>query len=171
MTPTQQRHLLADVEAFCEELRPVEELCYVEHRFNDQVLPLAKKHNVLGMPVPEAYGGRGSDKIDGDAGADYIRGGAGLDFVQGGADDDDIGGGADDDTLNGNDGNDLVHGDGGNDVIWGEGGDVLIGEVSTVNDDVTDNVFVSKKIGRFSEIEEDVAPTHLLVSDYDRWLA
>ncbi len=55
-------------------------------------------------------------------------------------------------------------------AFWGEGGDVLIGEVSTVNDDVTDNVFVSKKIGRFSEIEEDVAPTHLLVSDYDRWL-
>ena len=56
-------------------------------------------------------------------------------------------------------------------AFWGEGGDVLIGEVSTVNDDVTDNVFVSKKIGRFSEIEEDVAPKHLLVSDYDRWLA
>ena len=56
-------------------------------------------------------------------------------------------------------------------AFWGEGGDVLIGEVSTVNDDVTDNVFVSPKIGRFSQIEEDVAPTHLLVSDYDRWLA
>jgi hypothetical protein len=55
-------------------------------------------------------------------------------------------------------------------AFWGEGGDVLIGEVSTVNDDVTDNVFVAK-IGRFSEIEEDEAPTHLLVSDYDRWLA
>jgi D-lyxose ketol-isomerase len=25
-------------------------------------------------------------------------------------------------------------------------------------------------IGRFSEIEEDVAPTHLLVSDYAKWL-
>jgi D-lyxose ketol-isomerase len=46
----------------------------------------------------------------------------------------------------------------------------LIGEVSTVNDDVTDNIFVSK-IGRFAEIEEDVEPTHLLVSDYEKWLA
>ncbi len=55
-------------------------------------------------------------------------------------------------------------------AFWGEGGDTLIGEVSTVNDDVTDNVFVSKKIGRFTAMEEDVAPTHLLVSDYDRWL-
>lgn len=55
-------------------------------------------------------------------------------------------------------------------AFWGEGGDVLIGEVSTVNDDVTDNVF-REEIGRFSEIEEDEEPTHLLVSDYDRWLA
>ena len=55
-------------------------------------------------------------------------------------------------------------------AFWGEGGDVLIGEVSTVNDDVTDNVF-REPIGRFAEIEEDVAPTHLLVSDYDRWFA
>ena len=53
--------------------------------------------------------------------------------------------------------------------FWGEGGDVLIGEVSTVNDDVTDNVFV-EKIGRFSDVEEDEPPVHLLVSDYDKWL-
>lgn len=53
-------------------------------------------------------------------------------------------------------------------AFWGEGGDVLIGEVSTVNDDVTDNIF-REPIGRFSEIEEDVLPTHLLVSDYDAW--
>jgi hypothetical protein len=55
-------------------------------------------------------------------------------------------------------------------AFWGEGGDVLIGEVSTVNDDVTDNIF-REPIGRFSDIEEDEAPWHLLVSDYDRWLA
>ena len=54
-------------------------------------------------------------------------------------------------------------------AFWGEGGDVLVGEVSTVNDDETDNVF-REPIGRFAEIEEDVAPTHLLVSDYARWL-
>ncbi len=54
--------------------------------------------------------------------------------------------------------------------FWGEGGDVLIGEVSTVNDDLTDNIF-HEPIGRFSDIEEDVPPVHLLVSDYDRWLA
>lgn len=54
-------------------------------------------------------------------------------------------------------------------AFWGEGGDVLIGEVSTVNDDETDNVF-RDPIGRFSEIEEDVPPRRLLVSDYDRRL-
>lgn len=54
-------------------------------------------------------------------------------------------------------------------AFWGEGGDVLIGEVSTVNDDLTDNIF-REPIGRFAQIEEDVAPTHLLVSDYDSWL-
>ena len=54
-------------------------------------------------------------------------------------------------------------------AFWGEGGDVLIGEVSTVNDDETDNIF-REPIGRFAQIEEDVAPTHLLVSDYRAWL-
>ncbi|WP_196259187.1 D-lyxose/D-mannose family sugar isomerase [Pelagibacterium limicola] len=52
--------------------------------------------------------------------------------------------------------------------FWGEGGDVLIGEVSTVNDDRTDNTFLDP-IGRFSEIEEDQEPIHLLVSDYPKW--
>lgn len=50
-----------------------------------------------------------------------------------------------------------------------EGKDVLIGEVSTVNDDMTDNVF-EQPIGRFADIEEDEPPLHLLVSDYDTFL-
>ena len=54
-------------------------------------------------------------------------------------------------------------------AFWGEGGDVLVGEVSTVNDDETDNIF-REEIGRFAEIDEDEAPTHLLVSDYRTWL-
>jgi D-lyxose ketol-isomerase len=54
-------------------------------------------------------------------------------------------------------------------AFWGEGGDVLIGEVSTVNDDETDNIF-REPIGRFANIQEDAAPTHLLVSDYRNWL-
>jgi len=54
-------------------------------------------------------------------------------------------------------------------AFWGEGGDVLIGEVSAVNNDLTDNIFEAP-IGRFAKIDEDVAPLHLLVSDYDTWL-
>jgi alkylation response protein AidB-like acyl-CoA dehydrogenase len=63
MKPADQQRMLNDVEAFCEELRPIEELCYVEHRFNDQLIPMARKYNLLGMPVPEAYGGRGADTV------------------------------------------------------------------------------------------------------------
>src|SRR5262249_23921271 len=63
MTPSDSKRLLDDVEAFCQEVRPVEELCYVEHRFNDQVLPLARKYNLLGMPVPAEYSGRGADTV------------------------------------------------------------------------------------------------------------
>jgi D-lyxose ketol-isomerase len=47
---------------------------------------------------------------------------------------------------------------------------VFIGEVSTVNDDNTDNVFDDPKIARFGGIEEDEEPLHLLVSDYKTWL-
>lgn len=54
-------------------------------------------------------------------------------------------------------------------AFWGEGGDVLIGEVSTVNDDRTDNIF-REPLGRFAKIDEDEAPLHLLVSDYEAWL-
>ncbi|WP_171235166.1 D-lyxose/D-mannose family sugar isomerase [Ruegeria sp. HKCCA6837] len=50
-------------------------------------------------------------------------------------------------------------------AFWAEHGDCLIGEVSTVNDDRTDNVF-EDPIPRFSQIEEDAAPDFLLVSDY-----
>ena len=62
MMDSQDREkMLADVEAFCEEIRPYEEVCYVDHKPNDQVLPLALKHGVLAMPVPKEYGGRGAD--------------------------------------------------------------------------------------------------------------
>jgi D-lyxose ketol-isomerase len=55
-------------------------------------------------------------------------------------------------------------------AFWAEKEDVLIGEVSTVNDDLTDNIF-AEPIARFSHIEEDEEPFRLLVSDYETWLA
>lgn len=48
-------------------------------------------------------------------------------------------------------------------------GKVLIGEVSTVNDDENDNRFYDN-VGRFPAIEEDEPPLHLLVSDYRKYL-
>jgi hypothetical protein len=55
--------------------------------------------------------------------------------------------------------------------FYGEAGSgrVLVGEVSAVNDDLTDNRFL-EKLGRFPAIEEDEAPRHLLVSDYGKYL-
>lgn len=56
-------------------------------------------------------------------------------------------------------------------AFWGEAGcgRVLVGEVSTVNDDSTDNIFIGSN-PRFPSIEEDEAPLHLLVNDYKRFL-
>ena len=48
-------------------------------------------------------------------------------------------------------------------------GDVLIGEVSRINDDKDDN-FYYDKVGRFPAIEEDEEPLYLLVSDYGKFL-
>ena len=55
--------------------------------------------------------------------------------------------------------------------FWGvEGtGLVMVGEVSVVNDDHNDNIFlVAQK--RFPSIDEDEAPYRLLCSDYDKFL-
>lgn len=54
-------------------------------------------------------------------------------------------------------------------AFWAEKDDVLIGEVSTVNDDLTDNYFL-QPIGRFADITENCAPKHLLVADYPSFL-
>jgi len=53
--------------------------------------------------------------------------------------------------------------------FWAAESRVLAGEVSTVNDDQTDNRFY-EPLPRFSEIEEDESPLYYLVSDYERFL-
>ncbi|HEY5315200.1 MAG TPA: acyl-CoA dehydrogenase family protein [Pirellulales bacterium] len=63
MNADESQRLLADVDAYCQQLRPSEELCYLEHHYNDQTVALAKRYNLLGMPVPEQYGGRGADAV------------------------------------------------------------------------------------------------------------
>jgi alkylation response protein AidB-like acyl-CoA dehydrogenase len=51
--------LLADVETYCQEVRPSEEMCYLEHRFNREAIDIAKKYGLFGMYTPKEYGGRG----------------------------------------------------------------------------------------------------------------
>src|SRR3954463_16387665 len=63
MERTDRERLLNDVEAFCRALRPIEERCYLERRFNDRVVPLAREFGLLGMPMPTEYGGRGADAV------------------------------------------------------------------------------------------------------------
>jgi len=56
-------------------------------------------------------------------------------------------------------------------LFYGEGGtgQVLVGEVSSVNDDSSDNVFYDDR-PRFPQITEDSAPKYLLVNDYSTML-
>jgi alkylation response protein AidB-like acyl-CoA dehydrogenase len=61
LTPAAAADALTAVDAFCRELRPIEELCYVEHRHNDELVALARKYDILGLPVPREFGGRGLD--------------------------------------------------------------------------------------------------------------
>ncbi len=49
--------------------------------------------------------------------------------------------------------------------FWAEGGRVLVGEVSSVNDDRVDNRFYLE-MGRFPEIEEDEPALYLLGNEY-----
>lgn len=53
--------------------------------------------------------------------------------------------------------------------FWGLDERVLVGEVSLVNDDSTDNYFYDAA-GRFPEIEEDEEPRYLLVNDYEQYV-
>ena len=50
-------------------------------------------------------------------------------------------------------------------TFWAEDDHCLVGEVSTVNDDMRDNRFLTPK-GRFPQIEEDVPAEHLLCNEY-----
>ena len=52
--------------------------------------------------------------------------------------------------------------------FWGVGGKILVGEVSVVNDDHTDNRFY-QNVGRFPQIEEDEPILYPLVNDYNRF--
>ena len=50
-------------------------------------------------------------------------------------------------------------------MFWAEEAPCMVGEVSTVNDDENDNRFY-EPLGRYPNIEEDLAPNYLLCNEY-----
>ncbi len=65
LDPTDEQNLiLKQVDAVCKELRPIEERCYLEHRFNDTVGKLFGRAHLLGLPISAKYGdGQGVDMV------------------------------------------------------------------------------------------------------------
>ena len=56
-------------------------------------------------------------------------------------------------------------------TFWAEAGegDLVVGEVSSVNDDNVDNHF-NPEMPRYVAMEEDEAPEHILCNEYEKWL-
>ncbi len=60
----EQSLILKQVDRACKELRPVEDKCYLEHRYNDQTKGILGRAHVLGMPISADYGdGQGVDLL------------------------------------------------------------------------------------------------------------
>jgi alkylation response protein AidB-like acyl-CoA dehydrogenase len=60
MEKEEEERLFNDIESFCTKLRPIEDICYLEHRYNERLIPLAKEFDLLGIPVTPEYHGRGA---------------------------------------------------------------------------------------------------------------
>src|SRR5918912_213782 len=57
----QQESFLKQVDSICKTIRPYEEECYLEEKFNDKVIPEFAKIGMLGCPISRKYGGLGYD--------------------------------------------------------------------------------------------------------------
>lgn len=64
MNQKERSALFKDIEGFRAELRPIEDICYLEHKYNDQLISLAKKYNLLGIPVDKKFGGRNATNLE-----------------------------------------------------------------------------------------------------------
>ena len=58
MVPEGRQRLLGDVEGFCREVRPIEDRCYLERRFNDRLLPLARQYDCKRLSKLRAWRSR-----------------------------------------------------------------------------------------------------------------
>jgi alkylation response protein AidB-like acyl-CoA dehydrogenase len=60
----EQRLILNVVDDACKKIRPIEDKCYLEHKFNDRVLPIFKDAHLPDLPVSRNYGeGQGADAL------------------------------------------------------------------------------------------------------------
>ncbi len=86
-----------------------------------------------GVTIENAFGGSGSDTINGNAAANHLRGGAGNDVIDAGAGNDRIDGGSGADRMTGGTGNDSYYVDNAADLIYerdGQGGDIVFATAS-----------------------------------------
>ncbi|MHB8566293.1 MAG: acyl-CoA dehydrogenase family protein [Nitrososphaerales archaeon] len=60
----EQKLLLGVVDETCKKIRPIEDRCYLERKFNDSVKSIFGKAHMLGLPVASEYGdGQGADPL------------------------------------------------------------------------------------------------------------
>ncbi len=60
----EQKLILDVVDEACKKIRPIEDKCYLERKFNDRVLPIFKEAHLLGLPISRKYGdGQGADAL------------------------------------------------------------------------------------------------------------
>lgn len=126
-----ERFAQSDVVSIAVDAKGGHDRVYLNGRINqDSVIE-------LGAGIDRAYGGRGSDVINGGADRDFLFGRNGDDVIDGGDGTDLIRGGNGNDLLRGGDGINFVFGDRGNDILVGGaqfdylnggiGRDILIG--------------------------------------------
>src|SRR2546427_6009488 len=61
-TSDEQKLILDEVDRACRELRPLEDQAYLAGTFNDHLIPIFKKAQLLGLPISRRYGeGQGAD--------------------------------------------------------------------------------------------------------------
>ena len=52
----EQSLVLDQVDRVCKSIRPVEDKCYLQHRFNDRVGPAFGQAHLLGLPISKSFG-------------------------------------------------------------------------------------------------------------------
>src|SRR5215467_628857 len=60
---SKQESFLKQVDNVCKILRPYEEECYLQEKFNDRLIPEFAKVGMLGCPISRRYGGLGYDTL------------------------------------------------------------------------------------------------------------